>query len=97
MTKAMIAQSLQEETGLDLKAVRQSVEVFISSIKEALKNGEKASLVGFGTFSTKVRPARTGLNPRTGKSVEISEKRVVVFKPGKEFRDRVEALDIEPD
>ena len=52
---------------------------------EALKKGERISLVGFGTFSTTKHPARKGRNPQTGKEIMIAEKTVVKFKAGAEL------------
>ena len=95
MTKEMISEALQAKTNLDRGQAKDAVEIFLSCIKDALINGERASLVGFGTFYTKTRLARNGLNPKTGEPINIPEKRVVVFKPGKEFRGRVNALDTE--
>lgn len=87
MTKAEVANLLIERTGLARNEAQAAVEVFLDSIKDALQQGEKVSLVGFGTFLVKVKEERNGRNPRTGERIRIPEKRVVVFKPGKSFRD----------
>jgi len=89
MTKAEVATKLCEKTGLSHKEAVQAVEVFLNAVKEGLKAGEKVSLVGFGTFYVKERPARTGRNPRTGKVISIPRKRAASFKPGKAFREFV--------
>ncbi len=58
-------------------------------ITDALADGNRVELRGFGAFSVKNRPARTGRNPRTGESVEVEEKWVPFFKTGKELRERL--------
>ena len=58
-----------------------------ATICDALSNGDSVGLIGFGTFEAKVRPARTGRNPRTGEPIDIPEKTVPVFKAGKTLRD----------
>lgn len=93
MTKAEVANLLMEKTGLGRAESYQAVEVFLESVKEALKRGEKVSLVGFGTFVVKGKNARNGRNPRTGEQIHIEEKNVVIFKPGKSFRESVNDLD----
>lgn len=89
MTKLEVATMLRDKTGISHKQAVDAVELFLESTKESLKEGDKVSLVGFGTFYSKVKPARNGRNPRTGESIPIPEKRVVAFKPGKEFREQV--------
>ncbi|MBX3729193.1 MAG: integration host factor subunit alpha [Candidatus Sumerlaeia bacterium] len=93
MTKAEVANLLMEKTGLGRAESCQAVEIFLDSIKEALQQGEKVSLVGFGTFLVKNKNPRNGRNPRTGEQIFIEEKNVVVFKPGKSFRESVNAID----
>ena len=89
MTKAEVANLLMEKTGLGRQESYQAVETFLDCIKDSLKEGDKVSLVGFGTFQVKPKNARNGRNPRTGEQIQIDEKKVVVFKPGKSFREAV--------
>lgn len=89
MTKLEVATMLRDRTGLSQKQAMESVELFLESIKESLKDGDKVSLVGFGTFYLKTKDARNGRNPRTGEQIKIPAKSVVAFKPGKEFRELV--------
>ena len=89
MTKAEIVRRLIEKSGLPRKDAVEAVEIFLDSIKTGLKQGEKVILVGFGTFLVKGKNARNGRNPRTGEMIQIPEKKVAVFKPGKAFRDAV--------
>jgi len=93
MTKAEVAKRLQERTGLSGQQAALAVDELLSCIKDALKRGERVSLVGFGTFFVKERNAKNGLNPKTGERIEIPGKRVAAFKPGKAFREAVEKLD----
>jgi len=69
--------------------VENIVGVVLGTIADALAEGNRVELRGFGTFSVKQRAARPGRNPRTGKAVDIDEKWVPFFKTGKELRDRL--------
>ncbi len=69
--------------------VENIVNAILSEITEALAGGDRVELRGFGAFSVKNRPARTGRNPRTGESVAVEEKWVPFFKTGKELRNRL--------
>jgi DNA-binding protein HU-beta len=89
MTKSIVAAKVSERTGMSRKDTMDAIEIFLESIKEALKNGRKVSLVGFGTFSVKEKNARNGRNPRTGDHIYIPPKMVATFKPGKAFREMV--------
>src|SRR5271169_6626253 len=71
------------------KEVEKIVNVIFEEITSALARGDRVELRGFGAFSVKHRPARTGRNPRTGDQVEVSEKFVPYFKTGKELRLRL--------
>jgi DNA-binding protein HU-beta len=89
MTKADVAIKVAAKTGLSRKDASEAVEMFLNAVKEALKKGEKVSLVGFGTFNVKTKLARSGRNPRTGEKISIPRKQVATFKPGKSFRELV--------
>ena len=65
------------------------VNTVLDEIVQALAEGNRVELRGFGTFSVKTRPARVGRNPRTGAQVAVSEKTVPFFKMGKEMRERL--------
>ena len=69
--------------------VENIVNAILNEITAALARGDRVELRGFGAFSVKHRPARTGRNPRTGESVEVEEKWVPFFKTGKELRERL--------
>ena len=67
----------------------EAVNAVFDSVKDALAEGDKVSLIGFGTFSVKTRAARTGLNPRTKETIEIPESKVPAFKAGSALKDAV--------
>ena len=69
--------------------VERIVSTVFTEIIEALANGDRVELRGFGAFSVKKRDARVGRNPRTGESVQVDEKHVPFFKTGKLLRDRL--------
>ena len=71
--------------------VENIVNAILDEISDALADGNRVELRGFGAFSVKHRPARIGRNPRTGESVSVEEKWVPFFKTGKELRERLNA------
>ena len=80
---------MSEKTGLTKKDSEAALKAFIDSVQGALANGEKVSLIGFGTFETRERAAREGRNPRTREVINIPACTVPVFKAGKEFKEKV--------
>jgi len=89
MTKQEVAKLLREKTGLSQRQAMDAVEVFLESIKDALKSGDRVSLVDFGTFYLKSRRARKARRPGTAVQFEVPPKSVVAFKAGKKFRELV--------
>ncbi|WP_445682206.1 integration host factor subunit beta [Radicibacter daui] len=90
MTKSELIQRLAEQNPhLFHRDVERIVTTIFDSITDALARGERVELRGFGAFSVKRRDARTGRNPRTGDSVDVSEKCVPFFKTGKQLRERL--------
>jgi integration host factor subunit beta len=87
MIRSELLQALARENP-DLRAeeVEQVVDTFFDEIGKRLAEGGRVELRGFGAFSTRERGARKGRNPRTGEAVEVPEKKVPYFKPGKEMR-----------
>jgi len=71
--------------------IERVVNTVLDGITDALAQGDRVELRGFGAFSVRRRPARVGRNPRTGESVAVKEKHVPFFKTGKELRERVDA------
>ena len=92
MTKSELIESLaKKKSYLALKDVELAVKCVIKKMNQALSSGERIEIRGFGSFSLHKRPPRTGRNPKTGESVNLAEKHVPHFKPGKELRDRVDS------
>lgn len=79
------------ETELQTKDVEYGVKVLVDTMTRSLAKGQRIEIRGFGSFSLNSRPARVGRNPKTGESVQVPEKFVPHFKPGKELRERVDA------
>ncbi|OLF71430.1 integration host factor subunit beta [Maricaulis sp. W15] len=71
--------------------VERVVNTILDGVTDALAEGDRVELRGFGAFSVRHRPSRVGRNPRTGESVAVKEKHVPFFKTGKELRERVDA------
>ena len=76
-----------------LRGVENIVNAILGEIIAALARGDRVELRGFGAFSVKHRPARTGRNPRTGAHVSVERKSVPFFKTGKEMRERLNRDD----
>lgn len=89
MTKADLVNAMAEKAGLTKGDAEKALKAFTDAVTEALKAGEKVSLVGFGTFSVGERAARTGQNPQTGAKIQIAAARSPRFKVGKALKDAV--------
>ena len=89
MNKTEIVAAVDAKAELSKKDAEAAVNAVFDSVKDALAEGDKVSLIGFGTFSVKTRAARTGLNPRTKETIEIPESKVPAFKAGSALKDAV--------
>ncbi|HHH49413.1 MAG TPA: HU family DNA-binding protein [Saprospiraceae bacterium] len=89
MNKGDLISKIAEEANLTKVQASEALNATLSAISESLQNGDKTSLVGFGTFTTAVRKARMGINPKTKAAISIPEKTVVKFKPGKDLVNSV--------
>lgn len=89
MTKTELINIIAEKGGYSKKDAEKALATVTASITDALIKGEKVSLVGFGTFETRERKAKTGINPLTKASIEIPAKKVPAFKAGKALKDAV--------
>ena len=89
MNKTELVANVAEKAGLTKKDAEKALGAVIESIEEALVEGDKIQLIGFGTFEVKDRVARTGRNPQTGKEIKIAASRNPVFKAGKALKDAV--------
>lgn len=89
MNKTDLINSVAEKAELSKKDASKAIEAVFESIQEALANGDKVQLIGFGNFEVRDRAARTGRNPQTGAEIEIAATKVPAFKPGKALKDAV--------
>lgn len=87
MNKSELIAIVAEKTGLRKKEAETCVTATLNGIIESLQKGGKVQIVGFGSFEAKARPARTGHNPATGKTIQIPASKAPVFKAGKAFKD----------
>lgn len=90
VTKTEIVDNLVKKCDLDKKSAKLFVERFFEKIIETLASGEDVRLSGFGNFMLRDKKPRPGRNPKTGESALISARRVVVFKAGQKWRERVQ-------
>ena len=91
MNKAEMAERMAARTGLKMAGARDAVDSTFAVIDEDLANGEGVRIAGFGTFTARTRPARTGCNPRTGEAISISASKSPSFKAGKPIGDAANA------
>ncbi len=92
MTKSELIISLANSyPQLLAKDAELTVKTILEAMANALASGKRIEIRGFGSFALSVRPPRVGRNPRSGEKVQVAEKRVPHFKPGKELRHRVDA------
>lgn len=89
MNKSELIAAVANEAELTKKQAEAAVNAVTSAITGALKSNDKVQLVGFGTFETRTRAARTGKNPRTGEAIKIAASKVPAFKAGKALKDTV--------
>ena len=87
MNKTELVSAIAEKSKLSKKDAELALKAFISTVTEELKKDEKIQLVGFGTFETVDRAARTGKNPQTGKTIKIAACKAPRFKAGKLLKD----------
>lgn len=81
MNKAELINSMAKEAGIPREAAEKALESLLNNVEEVLKKGGRVSLQKFGTWTIKIRPARQGRNPQTGKRIKISSKAIVTFRP----------------
>ncbi|MBL4863226.1 MAG: HU family DNA-binding protein [Crocinitomicaceae bacterium] len=89
MNKAELIDAIASDAGLSKADAKRALDGFVNATGDALKKGDRISLVGFGSFSVSNRAARTGRNPQTGKEIQIAAKNVVRFKAGSELSGKV--------
>ena len=89
MNKTELIQQTANQTGLSKKDAEQAINAALELMTQALAQGDKIQLVGFGAFETKERSARVGRNPKTKEEIQIPASRVPAFKAGKALKDAV--------
>lgn len=89
MTLDELNAAVATATGRPKSDAAKAVTAVLHSIQDALKNGQKVSIAGFGVFEVVDRPEREGRNPQTGQTITIAASKAVKFKPGKGLRDAV--------
>ncbi len=87
MTKAELVEEVSKASELTKKHSEVIVNTVFHSIIDALKQGEKIELRGFGSFRIRQRGSRKGRNPKTGEQVDVPAKKIPYFKPGKELKE----------
>jgi integration host factor alpha subunit len=87
MTKADLIEGLSNKLAMNNSEAEKAVNIMLDDIIDALKQGERVNISGFGTFAVSTHEARTGRNPKTGESIEISASRSAKFKPGQQLKD----------
>ena len=88
VTKMELANILFDELGLNKREAKEFIELFFEEIRIALENGDNVKFSGFGSFSVRDKPQRPGRNPKTGKEVPVSARRVVTYKASQKIKDR---------
>ena len=89
MNKTELVALMAEEAGITKKDAEKALNAFIGGFQNAVKAGDKVSLIGFVTFEDRARAAREGKNPQTGEKIKIAACKVPAFKAGKAFKDLV--------
>lgn len=91
MNEQQLTDAVADRTGGSKASAGEVIDAVLAAIKYALSAGDAVQLVGFGSFSTGQRAARTGRNPSTGAEIQIAAARTVRFTAGKAFKDAVNA------
>ncbi len=89
MNKSDLIDAMAADAGITKAAAKKALESFLGNVEKSLKNGNRVSLVGFGSWSVSKRAAREGRNPQTGKTIKIAAKNVVKFKAGSDLQGSV--------
>lgn len=89
MNKSELIEAIATSADLTKADAGRALDATIKTITDALAKGDSVALIGFGTFSSKQRAARTGHNPRTGEAIQIAAANVPAFKAGKALKDAV--------
>ena len=88
-----ISDETEENSRKKFDLARDTVNLFFNSIKSAVISGDRVEIRGFGSFAIREYDQYTGRNPKTGEKVQVNSKKLPVFRPGRELRDKVNAKD----
>ncbi len=89
VTRKDLAKAINEKMGFSQRSSDNMVKTIFATMKETLTRGESIKLVNFGTLTVREKTPRIGRNPRTGETMEISERKMVNFKPSKGLREKI--------
>lgn len=96
MNKSEMVDAVAEKAGLTRAKAQQAVAALFDAdegaITQALKAGQQVTITGFGSFMTRARKERLGLNPRTGKKIKIAASKAVAFRPGKTLKEAIQGM-----
>jgi len=87
MNKSELIEAIAKQAEISKATATKALDAYHEIVKKAIKEGDSVGIVGFGTFSTVERKARTGRNPKTGAALNIKAAKVPKFRPGKGLRD----------
>lgn len=90
LTKLDLAEGLFNKLGIDKKEAREFIDLFFEEIRVLLEHGDNIKLSGFGNFNLRDKKARPGRNPKTGKDITVTARRVVTFRAGQKLKARIE-------
>ena len=93
MTKAELAARVTDKVCLTNRQAEAIINILFTCITEALREGDKVELRGFGSFRTRSRKARQGRNPRTGDVVQVAARKAPFFRPGEDLRKKVASAE----
>ena len=96
ITRADLTEALYEKVGLSRNESADLVESILNHVSDALVDGEQVKIASFGTFLVRDKAKRIGRNPKTGDQVDVPEKRIPYFKPGKELKDLINTSGASP-
>lgn len=85
MNKTELVNAISEKSGLSKSDSKKALDATVEAIAQALKDGDKVALIGFGTFSVSERPERQGINPSTKETITIAAKKIAKFKAGSDL------------
>ncbi|MDD3012083.1 MAG: HU family DNA-binding protein [Candidatus Gastranaerophilales bacterium] len=89
MNKEELVKEISKKAKVSQKQASEILTITLDTIEKTVSKGKKVTLVGFGTFESRKRAARTGRNPQTGKEIKIPAKKVPAFSAGKKFKELV--------